>query len=547
MYSASRRAQSLRHHLLDQGRTRTALFCGKLAVDKIATLSMRLSISKKISLSLILVLVLSIAAMAWLTGKSLQSGFNAYLKEKQLIDLHKVAVVLATYYREYGDFSGLRHNPRVVRPLIDRALERVPDPIEKEADFDHEAPPALRRHNLRPAQGMAPASESAQTPRPPRRALGGEARPRPGILDLGPRLSLIDEYAEPVFGPLRQNQITLQEAVILDGKTVGTVLAPIPEFAFERTTLDFIRKQMTHIVVLALVLILIAALVSMWLGKHLVSPIASLRKTTQQIANGHLHARAETINQDEIGDLAQHINAMAKHLEQNELKRRKVMADLSHELRTPLTVMRAEVEAMIDGVRPLNAESVRSLEAEIRHLNKLVDDLHQLALVDAGDLRFHFENCNLTELLQQLGQRFQARMLQAQLQLHMDVPERPVQLYADSSRLTQVLENLLENSLRYTDAGGKVVLRMNEELGMVRICIEDSAPGLAEGLHQKMFERLYREDQARSRAKAGSGLGLSICRGLVHAHQGEIHASASALGGVKITILLPVNASGLRS
>jgi two-component system sensor histidine kinase BaeS len=508
---------------------------------------MRLSISKKISLSLILVLVLSIAAMAWLTGKSLQSGFNAYLKEKQLIDLHKVAVVLATYYREYGDFSGLRHNPRVVRPLIDRALERVPDSIETEADSDSEAPPVLRRDNLRTEQGMVPASEPPQTRRPPRRAFGGEPRPRPGLLDLGPRLSLIDEYAEPVFGPLRQNQITLQEAVILDGKTVGTVLAPVPEFAFERTTLDFIRKQMTHIIILALVLIMIAALVSVWLGKHLVSPIASLRKTTQQIANGHLHARAETVNQDEIGDLAQHINAMAKHLEQNELKRRKVMADLSHELRTPLTVIRAEVEAMIDGVRPLNVESVCSLEAEIRHLNKLVDDLHQLALVDAGDLRFHFENSNLSDLLQQLGQRFQARMLQAQLQLQMDIPERPVQLYADSSRLTQVLENLLENSLRYTDAGGKVVLRMNEELGMVRICIEDSAPGLAEGLHQKMFDRLYREDQARSRVKGGSGLGLSICRGLVHAHHGEIHASASALGGVKITILLPVNASVLRS
>lgn len=336
--------------------------------------------------------------MAWLTGRSLQSGFNAYLKEKQLIDLNKVALVLAAYYSEHGDFSNLRHNPRVVRPLIDGALGRVPDPLQREPEgaserdpreesrLDDEMPPALSRSRLNQERRLTltPVEPNAAR-RPPRPEPDRDARPRPGILDLGPRLSLIDEHGEPVFGPLRQAQATLQQAIIHDGKSVGIVLAPVPEFGFEKSTLEFIRKQMSHIVLLALALILIAALVSIWLGKHLVRPIASLRRTTQQIANGHLHARAEIVNQDEIGDLAQHINAMAKHLEQNELKRRKIMADLSHELRTPLTVMRAEVEAMIDGVRALNIESVRSLETEIRHLNKLVDDLHQLALADAGD------------------------------------------------------------------------------------------------------------------------------------------------------------------
>lgn len=481
--------------------------------------------------------------MAWLTSRSLQAGFNTYLKEKQLIDLNKVALVLARYYSEHGDFSNLRHNPRVVRPLIDGALGRVPDPLQRdsraEPEPDDEAPPALNslRQNQERRPALRPPPPGTVRSPPPERA--GEARPRAGILDLGPRLSLIDENGEAVFGPLRQGQATLQQAVIEDGKTVGIVLAPVPEFGFEKTTLEFIRNQMSHIVILALALILIAAFVSIWLGKHLVRPIASLRKTTQQIASGHLHARAEIVNQDEIGDLAQHINAMAKHLEQNELKRKKIMADLSHELRTPLTVMRAEVEAMIDGVRALNIESVRSLETEIRHLNKLVDDLHQLALADAGDLRFHFELIDVRDLLQQLGSRFQARMLQAQLSLHVDAPDLPVQLHADSSRLTQVIENLLENSLRYTDAGGRVLLRLSVEPGIVRICIEDSAPGLAEGMHHKMFDRLYREDQARSRVKGGSGLGLAICRSLILAHRGEIQASASALGGVKVTILLP--------
>jgi two-component system sensor histidine kinase BaeS len=188
----------------------------------------------------------------------------------------------------------------------------------------------------------------------------------------------------------------------------------------------------------------------------------------------------------------------------------------------------------------LNLDAVRSIEAEIHHLNKLVDDLHQLALADAGDLRFQFAPVDVAALLTQVGERFQARMQQAKLQLQVDVPDLPVMLHADAGRLTQIIENLLENSLRYTDPDGRVLIRLTRDAGLARICLEDSAPGLNDDQHQRMFERLYREDKARSRAKGGSGLGLSICRTLVQAHRGEIQASASALGGVKITILFPL-------
>lgn len=483
---------------------------------------MRLSISKKISLSLLLVLVLSIASMAWLTSKSLQSGFNNYLKEKQLIDLDKVALALSRYYVEHGDFRDLRHNPNVVRPLIDAALGRVSDRANF-AEPDEDRPP--------------PAQARAERRRPPPARGTEPARRAPAMLDLGPRLSLIDDRGNPVFGPLRGDISTLRKPVMAGDQVVGVVLAPLPEFTFEKTTLDFVRSQLSRIFFLAIGMIALATLISFWLGRHLVRPIANLRKVTQQIASGHLAARAEVLNQDEMGDLAQHINVMAKHLEVSDHKRKKLMADLSHELRTPLTVMRAEVEAVIDGVRPLNMASIQSLEAEIHHLNKLVDDLHQLALVDAGDLRFQFVELNVAELLADIGQRFQARMQAANLTLQIDVPSRQVMMRADSGRLTQVIENLLENSLRYTDAGGQVILRLTQQAGLVNICIEDSAPGLEAGQHQYMFERLYRGDQARSRIKGGSGLGLSICRSLVLAHRGEIQASASDLGGVKMNLL----------
>ncbi len=509
------------------------------------------SIAKKISLSVILILIMSVSGLAWLSTRSLQSGFNAYLKEKQEQELVKVATAFGGYYRDHRSFTDLRHNPRVVRPILNRALDRTeraeegaqperPELVDRAPE--EQGPPPEERRRLREARPDARADTSRDIEgwrRPP--PFRGEARGEgpPLGMELGPRLSLIDAQGEPVFGPLRDPKNALQAPIEVDGQRVGTMLATIPEFQLEKTTADFVGTQTKHILSFSMGVIAFAALVSIWLGQHLVKPIASLRKVTQEIARGRLHTRVEIERQDELGSLAEHINRMASALESNETKRRKIMADLSHELRTPLTVMRAEVEALIDGVRPLNQDSMRSIEAEIQHLNKLVEDLHQLALADSGDLRFHFAPLELDELIRLVTTRMQARMQEAHLQLKLDLPEAPVQLEADASRLTQVLENLLENSMRYTDAGGTVLLRLQMQSGLVRLSVEDSAPGIGDGQYEALFERLYREDKARSRAKGGSGLGLAICRTIVQAHRGEIGASASSLGGVKIEILLP--------
>lgn len=486
-----------------------------------------LTIAKKISLSVILILLVSVSGLAWLSARSLQSGFNDYLKQKQQQELIKVATAFGGYYRAHQSFADLRHNPRVVRPILNRALDRG-DPNEDDADANAERP---RPERGRPPLREGPGPRIGQAPGP----LG------PPGMELGPRLSLLDAEDEPVFGPLRAGAQSLQASIEVDGQRVGTMIAPIPEFNLEKTTLEFVRSQIKHILFFALGVLSVATLVSVWLGQHLVKPIAGLRRVTQQIAQGRLDARVDIKSQDELGGLASYINRMAGSLESNEKKRRKIMADLSHELRTPLTVMRAEVEAVIDGVRPLNLESMQSLEAEIKHLNKLVEDLHQLALADSGDLRFQFEMVDVLELLSQIAARFEARMQEMDLVLKLDLPSAPIYILADASRLTQVIENLLENSLRYTDASGKVVIRAQSAPGMIRLTIEDSAPGLRDGGYEQLFERLHREDQARSRAKGGSGLGLSICRLLVQAHRGEISAGPSSLGGVKVEILLPLD------
>lgn len=463
--------------------------------------------------------------MAWLTSRSLQTGFNQYLREKQEIELKNMRDAMEQYYRTHGNFRELRHNPRLARQLMARESGR---PIEQDLP-----PPELFN------------GDSEPRPDRPDRHVRPPPRARQGGIEPSLHLSMMDSNDELLFGPRRTGLPSLQADVVVDGRKVASLSAPVPQFSLEKVTSDFVRDQLRSIVLIALALSSLAILVSIWLGQHLVKPIAGLQKVTKQIASGQLQARAEIVNQDEIGGLAQHINSMAKSLEVNERKRKKIVADISHELRTPLTVMRAEVEALLDGVRPLNHDSIRSLEAEIKHLNKLVDDLHQLALADAGELRFQLVTIDLAELVAQLGERFQARMGQAQLRLQVEVPDRSVFLQADAMRMTQIVENLLENSLRYTDSGGQVIMHLKCEAGLARLCVEDSAPGLKDAQHEQMFERLYREDKARSRVKGGSGLGLSICRMLVQAQRGEISASASALGGVKMSMLFPLsNKSG---
>ncbi len=458
--------------------------------------------------------------MAWLTVQSLQSGFNDYLKEKQSQELKILSASLAQYYVQNGDFSGLRHRPHLVRQLIDQSLGREAPPVDEVSPNERAFSP-LRREPDAPA------------PLRPRR------------IEMGGRISLLDERGDPVFGPLRSDAQVMREAVVVQGRTVATLIAPLPQFALESTTSDFIRKQIKQILWLALALITLAMGLGLWLGKHLVKPIAGLRQLTREIAHGRLEARATVETQDEIGELARHINAMAQALQHSDQKRKKVMADLSHELRTPLTVMRAEVEALIDGVRPLNQDAILSLNAEIHHLKQLIDDLHQLALADAGDLHFNFEMIDVLDLVRQVGKRFKTRFESAQLRLQFDFPNEAIFVHADQGRLTQVLENLLENSLRYTDAPGEVQLSLNVQSGqsqLVQIVIADSAPTVEPAQLDKIFDRLFRADAARFRASGasgGSGLGLSICRSIILAHQGEIKATQSGLGGIAIHIVLP--------
>jgi len=195
---------------------------------------------------------------------------------------------------------------------------------------------------------------------------------------------------------------------------------------------------------------------------------------------------------------------------------------------------------MQDGVRSCSPESIRSLHEEVIRLGGLVNDLHQLSLSDIGALSYRKEELDLGELLQQSVAFSRSEFASKDIDLKIDLPGSvPVAFFADPERLRQLFANLLDNSLKYTNGGGILAIRLTADEDMIRIDFQDSAPGVAASELPKLFDRLYRVESSRNRATGGSGLGLTICRNIVEAHDGAITARPSPLGGVWIEIVFP--------
>lgn len=318
---------------------------------------------------------------------------------------------------------------------------------------------------------------------------------------------------------------------------VGWVLGTAQTRLTHLADVHFLERQRRAGWIITGLSVLLAAMVAVLLARGFLAPLKRLAGATHQLAAGDFTARVEAHRRDEFGQLAQDFNRLAQTLEQNESLRRHFMADVSHELRTPLAVLRGELEALEDGIRAPTPASLRSLQAEVATLSKLVDDLHLLSLSELGALSYRKTGVDAGELLELALDAFQQRLARRRIAVHRDWPANGCRVFGDRERLHQLFNNLLENSVRYTDAGGRLDVRCRCDAAHVWIEFDDSAPGVPPAQLPLLFQRFRRLDS--SRASDGSGLGLAICRNIVAAHDGEIVARASPLGGLGLTIRLP--------
>jgi two-component system sensor histidine kinase BaeS len=260
-----------------------------------------------------------------------------------------------------------------------------------------------------------------------------------------------------------------------------------------------------------------------------------------EINRGDYGQRVDTSRRDELGDLSRDVNQLAHTLEQNRIARRNWIAEISHELRTPVAILQGEIEAIDDGIRAFDSTSLKSLQAETTRLSRLIQDLHDLSLSDIGALEYQMMPMQLDTLLLERINSIDAQRIDTGISIDLINNTQQTEILGDSQRLGQLIDNLLQNSLRYTDPNGKIVVELNQLDRQLQIRWFDSGPGLADVDLPLLFDPLYRAEKSRNRNHGGAGLGLAIVAKIVSAHQGSISASHSPLGGLEIRILVPTN------
>ncbi|WP_157264031.1 ATP-binding protein [Azohydromonas aeria] len=464
---------------------------------------MRIGISTRLFLAVLatagLAVVLVSAAARW----NFERGFLGYLNEMAAEGMAEVVPRLEQAYAEHGSWDRLRDGPpqrwfKLLRPQPGR-----------EAPMD--------------------VVQRAQAEGPPRSDLTGAMV----------RLGLLDAQLQWVAGYRAVTPDMRRQAVRYQGRVVGwLVLAPFEQVA-DAGDERFQQGQNHATLATAVLALMLSALIAWWVSGALLEPVRRVARATHLLAAGHHEVRVQVPGRDEVGQLARDFNHLAHTLERNEALRREFVADVSHELRTPLAVLRGELEALEDGIRPLNQAAVASLQGEVQRLGELVDDLFELALSDAGALSYRMAPLDLDALLRRAADTHRARIEASGLHLELALPDEPLRLQGDESRLLQLLDNLLENSRRYTDAPGVVRIEARSVLEGLQVNVHDSAPGLPDELLPRLFERFFRAEGSRSRASGGAGLGLAICRNIAQAHGGRIAAHPSPLGGVWMEVVLP--------
>ena len=273
--------------------------------------------------------------------------------------------------------------------------------------------------------------------------------------------------------------------------------------------------------------------------RRFAAPVDDLIGAAGRIEAGDFAARVPERGSGDVRALARAFNAMSTRLEANEAQRRRFLADVAHELRTPLTVVQGQLEGILDGVYPADAEHLDPVLDEVRDLERLVEDLRTLSLAETGSLVLVREPVEPALLVHDAITSFASVARAAGVTLRADLPADVPAVDLDPGRIRQVLGNLVANAVRHTPAGGSVVVAATVAGGALELTVRDTGTGIAPDLLPRVFDRFVKGEESR-----GTGLGLAIARDLVVAHGGTITAESAPAGGTTIRIRLPISASG---
>ncbi|MGO2579260.1 MAG: ATP-binding protein [Halomonas sp.] len=322
-------------------------------------------------------------------------------------------------------------------------------------------------------------------------------------------------------------------------ETIGSLGFRPPREMMERMESRFLERQQRNLTLIVISLcvasLLLAGGLSWWLGRR----TRALAGATLRLTEGDYTTRLPERGRDELSRLARDFNVLAATLEASRDARARWVSDTAHELRTPLAVLRGEIEAMQDGIRPLNQENLSSLAQEVSQLERLVTDLRLLSQSDAGALDIQLAPMDLSDCLVSRLADADRWLMDSGLTLTEQIAPG-IMVRGDAQRLHQLWNNLLDNSCAYTQPPGELRVTLTAQQGFAVVTWEDSSPGVPEGELARLTERLYRVEGSRSRSSGGSGLGLSIASALINAHGATLAPSVSTLGGLRWTLRFPL-------
>jgi two-component system sensor histidine kinase BaeS len=449
----------------------------------------RFPLAFKLGLAFFITIVFSVALVYYLTERSVVQRFDRYREQQRKEIFALFSRQLSIYYEQNGSWRG-----------VDRLFYRV---VETRRDEDGKVVEKIVAiYNI----PLSLANEEGK--------VFLSTKP-----DIGRRLT----QEEIERGPIEVN-----------GLQVGTLLI-----------LDFVDPDEAAILASARrsallgggIATLLALVLAIFLIAQILSPLRTLSAVTEQVARGVLPEKVRLRTRDEFHGLGESFDRMVDNLRRSEKLRETMTADIAHELRTPVTIIQGTLEALLDGIYEPTAQTIAPIYEETLHLGRLIDDLRDLALAEAGELRLSREVTDIGQLVRQVVEAAVPSMDEAP-NVEVIAEEGLEPISVDPKRIRQVIANLLSNAIRYTPTSGRIEISIHGAEGEVEVYVSDTGPGISPEDLPRLFERFYRGDPARNRS-GGSGLGLAIARRWVEAHGGRIWAENNRTGGARFTFRLP--------
>lgn len=303
---------------------------------------------------------------------------------------------------------------------------------------------------------------------------------------------------------------------------------------------QFILSLRHSLLLAAVMMLVIGAVVSYYLARSIAVPVIDLSRAVNDVAAGNLDAAVAVDGKDEVGQLAIAFNAMTAKLKSSTILRQRFLAGVAHELRTPLTILKANLEGIADGVIAPDQEQIHSLTEEVDRLTKLVGELRDLSLLEAGQAIPEYTEVDLLAMLRQIIQKSRLLAAEKNLALIFQFDESIPVIWVDSAMLQQMVYNLIMNAIRYT-ATGNIMVTAGRDATAVTIAVIDTGIGIAADDIDHIFDYFYRVDPARAKQSGGTGLGLALVKQMALAHGGQVYAISTLGQGSTFTLKLPLH------